>query len=102
PGPEIMFTSSSKSPAELTLAIKSNVVLNIDSLDELEQVEETAKKLGKKVRISFRINPGVDPHTIHQINTGISESKFGLHLENGIALSGYERAKALPHVKVVG
>jgi diaminopimelate decarboxylase len=52
--------------------------------------------------VSFRVNPGVDPHTIHQINTGISESKFGLHLEDGIALAAYERAKALPHVKIVG
>jgi diaminopimelate decarboxylase len=74
----------------------------VDSLDELEQVEAAAARLKKTARISFRINPGVDPHTIHQINTGVSESKFGLHLEGGIALSAYERAKALPHVKIAG
>jgi len=101
-GADIMFTSSSKSPAELKLALESGVTLNVDSLDELEQVQVLAKKLGKKARISFRINPGVDPHTIHQINTGISESKFGLHLENGIALAAYKRAKELPNVVIAG
>ncbi len=102
PGDEIMFTSSSKRPDEIELAIRNGSVLNVDSRDELEQVSEIAGRLGKAARISFRINPGVDPHTIHQINTGISESKFGLHLEDGIALAAYARAKALPHVRITG
>jgi diaminopimelate decarboxylase len=102
PGSEIMFTSSSKRPDEIELAIRNDSVLNVDSLDELEQVEVIAARLGKNARISFRVNPGVDPHTIHQINTGISESKFGLHLEDGIALAGYARAKGLVHVRITG
>jgi diaminopimelate decarboxylase len=102
PGREILFTSSSKSPAEIAKAIEDDVVLNIDSLDELAQVSARAMELKKTVRISFRINPGVDPHTIHQINTGISESKFGLHLEDGIAFSAYERAKKLPGLAITG
>jgi diaminopimelate decarboxylase len=102
PGREILFTSSSKSPAEIAKAIEDDVVLNIDSLDELAQVSARAMELKKTVRISFRINPGVDPHTIHQINTGISESKFGLHLEDGIAFSAYKRAKKLPGLAITG
>ncbi|OIP29458.1 diaminopimelate decarboxylase [bacterium CG2_30_54_10] len=102
PGSEIMFTSSSKSPWEIELAIKEGAVLNVDSLDELNQVEVAASRARKTARISFRVNPGVDPHTIHQINTGISESKFGLHLENGIAFHAYSRALKLPHVKIIG
>ena len=102
PGKDILFTSSSKSRAEITKAIEDDVVLNIDSLDELEQVSARAVELKRTVRVSFRINPGVDPHTIHQINTGISESKFGLHLEDGIAFSAYERAKKLPGLAITG
>jgi diaminopimelate decarboxylase len=102
PGREILFTSSSKSPAEITRAIQDDVVLNIDSLDELEQVSARAAGLKRTVRVSFRINPGVDPHTIHQINTGISESKFGLHLEEGIAFSAYVRAQKLPGLAITG
>ncbi|MBI4912544.1 MAG: diaminopimelate decarboxylase [Acidobacteria bacterium] len=101
-GPEIMFTSSSKGPGEIRRAIALGTVLNVDSLDELGQVQAEAKRQGRKARVSFRINPGVDPHTIHQINTGISESKFGLHLEGGLAFKAYERAAAMPEIALEG
>ncbi|BDU72842.1 diaminopimelate decarboxylase [Mesoterricola silvestris] len=101
-GSEIMFTSSSKNPAELRRAIALGAVLNVDSLDELGQVRDEARRQKKQARISFRVNPGVDPHTIHQINTGITESKFGLHLQDGIALRAYEQAKAMPEIRIEG
>lgn len=101
-GPEIMFTSSSKSPAELRRAVALGAVLNVDSMDELGQVQAEALRQKKEARISFRVNPGVDPHTIHQINTGIAESKFGLHLQDGIAFRAYEKAKAMPGIRVEG
>ena len=101
-GKDILFTSSSKSPSEIRRALAEGAVLNVDSRDELEEIEAAAAARKTTARVSFRVNPGVDPHTIHQINTGISESKFGLHLEDGIALAAYERAKALQHVRIVG
>jgi len=101
-GPEIMFTSSSKSPGEIRRSVELGVVLNVDSLDELGQVQAEARRQKKQARISFRINPGVDPHTIHQINTGIAESKFGLHLQDGIALKAYEKAKGMPEILIEG
>lgn len=101
-GPDVMFTSSSKSPDELALAIREGATLNVDSRDELEQIESTAAKLGRTARISFRLNPAVDPHTIHQINTGIADSKFGLHIAEGLAFDAYKRARELPHVKIAG
>ena len=101
-GSEIMFTSSSKGPAELRRAISLGTVLNVDSMDELSQIQVEARRQKKQARISFRINPGVDPHTIHQINTGIAESKFGLHLQGGIAFKAYETAKGMPEVRIEG
>ena len=101
-GPEIMFTSSSKGPAELRRAIALGTVLNVDSMDELSQIQVEARRQKKQARISFRINPGVDPHTIHQINTGIAESKFGLHLQGGLAFKAYETAKGMPEVLIEG
>lgn len=102
PGEDIIFTSSSKNPRELELAVRIGAHLNVDSLDELSQIERMAMKAGRIVPISFRINPGVDPHTIHQINTGIAESKFGLHLQDGRALAAYRRAAMFPHVRIAG
>ena len=101
-GDDLMFSSSSKSPWEIDLALEQGAIINIDSLDELGQVEVAAARRGTTARISFRINPGVDPHTIHQINTGKAESKFGLHLDGGLALTGYRRATKLSRVRVVG
>jgi diaminopimelate decarboxylase len=101
-GDEILFTSSSKGPEEIARAVEIGAVLNIDSRDELEQAATSAAAAGKRVRISFRINPGVDPHTLHHINTGLSEAKFGLHLEGGLARAAYARAKELPSVAITG
>src|SRR5262249_6483628 len=58
-GKDVMFTSSSKGPSEIEKALRVGAVLNVDSRDELEQVEAAAKRLQKTARISFRINPGV-------------------------------------------
>ena len=101
-GDEILFTSSSKGPEEIAKAVEIGAVVNVDSRDELEQVAARAEATGRKARISFRINPGVDPHTLHQINTGIAESKFGLHLEGGLARAGYARARELPSIGIAG
>ena len=101
-GDEILFTSSSKGPDEIAKAVEIGAVLNVDSRDELEQAAASAAAAGKRVRISFRINPGVDPHTLHHISTGIPEAKFGLHLDGGLARAAYDRAKELPLVAITG
>jgi diaminopimelate decarboxylase len=101
-GDEILFTSSSKGPEEIAKAVEIGAVLNVDSGDELEQAAASAAAAGTRVRISFRINPGVDPRTLHHINTGIPEAKFGLHLEGGLARAAYARARELPSVAITG
>ena len=101
-GSDVLFSSSSKSPSEIDFALAHDVLLNVDNLDELDQVSAAAVRLGTTARVSFRINPGVDPDTLHQINTGIPESKFGVHLDGGIARKGYETAKALPGLAIEG
>jgi diaminopimelate decarboxylase len=102
PPSQILFTSSSKGPDEIAYAVRNAILLNVDSMDELEQIPQAAAAAGRTARISFRVNPGVDPETLHQINTGIPESKFGVHLEGGIAFEAYRRAAALPGLQVVG
>lgn len=101
-GSDVLFSSSSKSPSEIDFSLEHDVLLNVDNLDELSQVSAAAVRRGTTARVSFRINPGVDPDTLHQINTGCSESKFGVHLDGGIARKGYETAMALPNVAVAG
>ena len=101
-GEQVLFTSSSKTPAEIAKTIEIGAVLNADSVDELEQASAAAVKSGRTVRLSFRLNPGVDPDTLHHINTGIPESKFGVHIDGGNALAAYVRAKELPGISIAG
>ncbi len=51
---------------------------NCESLPEIQVIDGIAARLGKKARIALRINPNVDAHTHHYINTGIEENKFGI------------------------
>lgn len=101
-GSDVLFTSSSKCPSEIDFALRHGVVLNVDNLDELGQASRAATALGTTARVSFRLNPGVDPDTLHQINTGIPESKFGVHLDGGDARRAYAAALALPGISIAG
>ena len=88
---DIIFTNNAKTREELEFALDSGVIINVDSLDELNLISE----IGKPAKISFRVNPAVDPKTHPKIATGMKDSKFGLHLENDIALEAYKKAKEL-------
>ena len=90
---DILLTSSSKSPQELRDAIRSGVLLNIDSLDELRQVGALAETLQTRVRVSFRANPDVDPQTHRHIATGHKLTKFGLLLEDAHVIEGFRVAR---------
>jgi len=94
---DIIFTNNAKTKEELDFAIDSGAIINIDSLDELTSISE----IGKPAKISFRVNPSVDPKTHPKIATGMKGSKFGLHLEKDIALEAYKKAKELG-IEIVG
>ncbi len=102
PGRDILLTSSSKSPAELEVACADDVLINIDSFDELGQVERVAARLGVVARVSFRVNPDVDPQTHRHIATGHKLTKFGLLLENEHYVEAFRRAGDSASVEPVG
>ncbi len=101
-GKDIIYSSNSKTVEELRLAVDSGVTVNVDSLEELEQLELVAAKRKKTTSISFRINPGIDPKTHPKIATGLKSSKFGLHIVGGSALEAYRRAKEMKHLEIAG
>jgi diaminopimelate decarboxylase len=102
PGSEIFFTSSSKSPQELEFAVNNQVVINLDSLGDLENLISVVERLQKSARISFRINPDVDPKTHRHIATGHKFSKFGILLEDDEVLHAYQRAKQCRFLDIAG
>jgi len=103
PVEKIYFHGNNKTPDELQLAIDNNVGrIVVDNKFELEMLNEMAARSNKRVKILFRIKPGIDAHTHDFIMTGQIDSKFGVALENGEAMEIVERALELNNVEVVG
>jgi diaminopimelate decarboxylase len=87
PSDRIMFTGTSVRNDELRFLIDSNIILNIDSLSELDRL----LKLRVPRVLSVRINPEVGAgHHSHVITAG-QESKFGLWEDD--AVEAYTKAK---------
>ncbi len=102
PGERAIFNGNHKSPPELEYAIINKVLINVDSIQELNVVEKIASRIGKKARIGFRVNPDVKAPTHPYIATGLRESKFGFDVASGQALEAYKLASRMKNVKVVG
>lgn len=79
PPETIIFNGNGKTPFEVEYAIKRGIsLLNFDSLDQWELIHATAKKLGKKVSVLMRLNPGIEASGHTSWATGAIYSKFGL------------------------
>lgn len=99
---DVVYTSNSKTPRELEKALNFGVTINLDSLSELETLSRIALRMKKTARVSFRINPAVNPKTHPKIATGLRESKFGLHIEKDIAFKAYAKSLMCSNINVVG
>lgn len=102
PGQRIIFNGNNKSAAELEAAIANDVLINVDSVQELLSVGRIASRLGRRARIGFRVNPDVKTPTHPYIATGLRESKFGLDVASGQALEAYRMASDMDELEVVG
>ena len=92
PVEKIYMHGNNKTPDELELAIKLGISrIVIDSLYEIELVDDIAKKLGKTVDVSIRLKPGIEAHTHNYIQTGQLDSKFGLGIDDNQAFVAVER-----------
>jgi diaminopimelate decarboxylase len=101
PANKIVFAGVGKDDWEIRRALKNDIFcFNVESLPELEIINEWAVQMGKKARIALRINPGVDPHTHRHITTGTKENKFGIAPEHLNA--ALDRVPALRGIVLVG
>ncbi|ACU04536.1 diaminopimelate decarboxylase [Pedobacter heparinus] len=77
---QVVFAGVGKSDKEINLALDQDIFcFNVESVQELEVINELAGKKGKIAKIAIRINPNVDAHTHHNITTGLDENKFGVN-----------------------
>jgi len=98
---KIIFSGLGKTEVEIAQALNDGILcFNVESEPELERINTVAGRLGKTAAISLRVNPDVDAGTHPYISTGLKENKFGIDINAAFAV--YQRAAALPHIKVIG
>ena len=101
PGSKIVFAGVGKSDWEINLGLDHDIFcFNVESIPELEVINELAAAKGKTARVAFRLNPNVGAHTHANIATGLAENKFGIAMRDMIPV--IEHARQLPNVQVVG
>lgn len=77
---KVVFAGVGKSDKEINLALDADIFcFNVESVQELEIINDLAKAKNKVAGIAIRINPNVDAHTHHFITTGLDENKFGIN-----------------------
>lgn len=98
---KIVYAGIGKTRQEIDYALKENILIfNVESLEELKQINTAAGRFKKKARIAFRVNPNVDPHTHHYITTGKSGGKFGIPYSE--VVGAYRTAKRMANISVEG
>lgn len=101
PSDKIVFAGVGKSDWEIELGLANDIFcFNVESLPELEVINELAAARGKTARVAFRINPDVGAHTHANITTGLAENKFGIAMRDMETV--IERAHELTNVSFVG
>jgi diaminopimelate decarboxylase len=98
---KVVFSGVGKSEAEIVDGLEAGILcFNVESADELERIDRVARALGRRARISIRVNPDVDARTHPYISTGLKDNKFGVSTEETLGL--YRRAADSPGLEVAG
>ena len=97
----IVYSGVGKTVDEIDFALDSGILMfNVESLDELAQIDRRAGKLKKRAPVSIRVNPDVDPKTHPYTATGLKKNKFGIGYN--VALDSYRIAAELENLDIVG
>lgn len=93
---ELIIDGPAWTDEDITYSIQNNIkTFNVDSIDELKRVNAIAKRLKKKVKISFRIFPEIKMSILKSFIEGYI-AKFGVPLSK--ALDAYKFASTLSNV----
>ena len=98
---KIVYSGVGKRTEDMEEALKADILMfNVESHQEIFELNAVAERLGRRARIALRVNPDIDPQTHPYISTGLKENKFGIDIGN--ALEEYETAAGLGHLEIVG
>ena len=98
---KIVYSGVGKRAIEIKQALEAGILMfNVESVPELARINEVAREMDIIAKVSFRINPDVDPQTHAYISTGMAKNKFGLDIES--SLEAYKLATAMDNVEAIG
>jgi diaminopimelate decarboxylase len=98
---KVVFAGVGKTEAELMAGLGERILLfNVESASELERLEQLAARVGKRARVSLRVNPDVDAGSHDHITTGRERDKFGIPVDQALELA--ERAGRYRYVDIIG
>jgi diaminopimelate decarboxylase len=103
PRKRINLHGNNKSREELEYAVKSRIGhVVVDNFQEIELLAAVCREMNAKMDVLVRCTPGVDPHTHKFISTGQADTKFGLNIKDGSALTAIRRILELPALRFDG
>ncbi|NLI35458.1 MAG: diaminopimelate decarboxylase [Bacteroidales bacterium] len=83
PANKIVFAGVGKSDKEIRLGLRTGIAcFNVESVPELEVINQLAQRQHCIANVAFRINPNVGAHTHANITTGLAENKFGISMND--------------------
>ncbi len=101
PADKIVYAGVGKSDWEIILGLKSGIhCFNVESIPELEVINELAAQHDTIAQVAFRINPDVGAHTHANITTGLAENKFGIAMRD--MESVIELAQSMKNIRFIG
>nr|MBA3791309.1 diaminopimelate decarboxylase [Rubrobacter sp.] len=85
---KVVFAGVGKTDEEILAGLGERILLfNVESAPELEHLECLAARHGKRARVALRVNPDVDAGTHDHVATGRAFDKFGIPVDEALALA---------------
>lgn len=100
-GNDIVYSGVGKSREDIRAALRADIgCFNVESIPELDRINEVALEEKRMAPVSVRVNPDVDAKTHPYISTGLKNNKFGVSYDQTVAL--YQHAATLPGIRISG
>lgn len=98
---QVVFSGVGKQRDEIQFALDKGIYcFNVESIAELELINQVASQNNLSAPIALRINPDIDSKGHPYIATGLKEGKFGIPFDD--ALNVYKKASEMSHIKIIG
>ncbi len=101
PPSKIVFSGVGKTRDEMRAAIQKKILMfNVESLEELDTLNDVARSMKAVASVALRVNPEVEADTHHHITTGTPENKFGIRKK--FIFDAYRAAGRMKNIRALG